>query len=214
MKMSTKHCKYGLSFSTSNKLIKLAQAPKSAKKPKHNLHNLTKHWQAPTKRKKQQNLSIYSGFWTPIDCFFLFGACQCFVRLCKLCFCEVVLCFFGVPANVFRASLQNKMQKCAFPPRFQRHQMQKTSVVTVFCAHFHSKIMSPWSPALKKKIKKMTRCPLHGPLLSSGGIWFCGSSLRWSLELCFLTLGMLAMSTAWKIHCKWRCFVWKREKHL
>ena len=95
----------------------------------------TKPSQAPkkTKNTKKHNPSIYSGFWTP-------HACQCFVRLCF-----VVFCFF-VPANVFRASLQNKMQKNA--PRFQSHQMQKTSVFTMFCVHFHSNITSmvPRSP--------------------------------------------------------------------
>jgi hypothetical protein len=46
MKMSTKHCKYVLSFSTSNKPIKPAQAQKKTK------HNVTKHWQAPKKKQK------------------------------------------------------------------------------------------------------------------------------------------------------------------
>ena len=134
-------------------------------------------------------------------CFFVFfGACQCFVRLWFV--------FLGCLPMFFEHHYKTRYVS----PRFQRHQMQKTSVFTVFCAHFHSKITSPWSPALKKKCQKMTRGPLHGPLLSSGGILLCGSSLRWSLELCFLTLGMLAMSTAWKIHCNWRCFIWKSRK--
>ena len=37
--------------------------------------------------------------------------------------------------------------------------MQKTSVVTVFCAHFHSKIMSPWSPRSQKKRSKNDSVP-------------------------------------------------------
>ena len=69
---------------------------------------------------------------------------------CLPMFCEIVLCFFVffVPANVFRASLQNKMQKNA--PRFQSHQMQKTSVFTMFCVHFHSKITSMVPRSQKK----------------------------------------------------------------
>ena len=80
------NCKYCLSLSTSNKPIKLAQAPKKTKKQNQSHKTL-----ASTKKRKK-NPSIYSGFWTPIgwkSLFFLalFGACQCFVRLCFVFFC-------------------------------------------------------------------------------------------------------------------------------
>ena len=69
-------------------------------------------------------------------------------------FCEIVLCFFLflVPANVFRASLQNKMQKIAFRLGFRAIRCRKHRYLfTVFYAHAHSKFTSPWSPALQKK---------------------------------------------------------------
>ena len=123
-------------------------------------------------------------------------------------FCEVVVCFFGVPANVFRASLQNKIR---FASVSEASDAENIGIYSVLCS-FSFKNHVPMVPRSQKKCQKMTRGPLHGPLLSSGGILLCGSSLRWSLELCFLTLGMLAMSTAWKIHCNWRCFIWKSRK--
>ena len=86
----------------------------------------TKPSQAPKKNKKHKSQHLLRILDPP----------------CLPMFCEIVLCCFCffVPANVFRASLQNKMQKNA--PRFQSHQMQKTSVFTMICVHFHAKITS------------------------------------------------------------------------
>ena len=66
--------------------------------------------------------------------------------------CALVFLFFLVPANVFRASLHNKMQKIAFRLGFRAIRCRKHRYLfTVFYAHAHSKITSPWSPALQKK---------------------------------------------------------------
>ena len=169
-------------------------------------------------KKRKKNPSIYSGFWTPIgwkSLFFLalFGACQCFVRLCFVFFLlflvpanvlrdqshqtltrkkntttrctklwqapkkkssinsgfwnpidwkSLFFLPFLVPANVlwgcalfffgachcFSSIITKQDAKMCVSPRFQSHQMQKTSAFRMFCAHFHSKITSPWSPAL------------------------------------------------------------------
>ena len=74
-------------------------------------------------------------------------------------FCEIMFVFFVffVPANVFSSIIAKQDAKMCVSPRFQSHQMQKTSVVTVFCAYFHLKITSPWSPAQK------CGCSLHHP---------------------------------------------------
>ena len=74
-------------------------------------------------KNKKQNPSIYSGFWTSIDWKFVFF---CYFW-CLPMFCEIMLCFlfFLVPANVFRASLQNKMQKCAVRLDFRATRCRK-----------------------------------------------------------------------------------------
>ena len=65
MKMSTNQCKCFISFSTTNKLTKSAQAQKKNKAQSHKKLANTK--------KKNQDPSIYSGLWTSIDwIFFLF----------------------------------------------------------------------------------------------------------------------------------------------
>ena len=104
------------------------------KKTKKTTTRCTKPSQAPKKNKKTKSQHLLTILDPP----------------CLPMFCEIVLCFFCffVPANVFRASLQNKMQKNA--PRFQSHQMQKTSVFTMFCVHFHSKITSMVPRSQKK----------------------------------------------------------------
>ena len=129
-----------------------------------------------TEKTKKQNPSIYSGFWTPIDwesllfllffCFFCVFCLFCFFW-CLPIFCEIVLWFFFGACQCFSSIITKQDAKNCVSPRFQSHQMQKTSVFTVFSAHVHSKITSAWSPALKKnyiiwRFPKMV-VPLHHP---------------------------------------------------
>ena len=156
MKMSTKHCKYVLSFSTSNKPIKPAQAQKKTK------HNVTKHWQAPKKSKKQnkkkRKISYLWGSrvlsrWWDFAFWELFGACQCFVRLC------FVFCFFGA-CQCFSSIITKQDANICVSPRFQSHQMQKTSVfiysVLCSCSFKNHVPMVPRSQ--QKKIGQHSRC--------------------------------------------------------
>ena len=112
----------------------------------------TKHWQEKKtqpldaqnsdrhQKKIQHQLRILEPHRLEIFVFFaFFGACQCFVRLCFV--------FFGA-CHCFSSIITKQDAKMCVSPRFQSHQMQKTSAFRMFCAHFHSKITSPWSPAL------------------------------------------------------------------
>ena len=105
----------------------------------------TKPWQAPKKQetKSQHLLRILDLHRLEICVFCYFW--------CLPMFCEIMLCFFCFfcACQCFSSIIAKQGAKMCGSPRFQSHQMQKTSVVTVFCAHFHWKNHLPMIPRSK-----------------------------------------------------------------
>ena len=84
-------------------------------------------------------------------------------------FCEVVVCFFGVTANVFRASLQNKIR---FASVSEASDAENIGIYSVLCS-FSFKNHVPMVPRSQKKMSKNDSGPPSWAL----------AFVRWDLAL-------------------------------
>ena len=124
---------------------------------------LEKHWQAPQKNKaqphktlagtKQKKTTIYGGpeSWVDAGILLFFAFCWCLPMFCEIV--QIVLWFF---CTFWCLCKFDELVWC----------WKGKTVFTVFCAHFHSQITSPWFPKeITGNSRKDVLCQVAVPIL-------------------------------------------------